>query len=201
MKTIQYFFFVALATVLMAADCSNKDSEFYNDVYISVPNLVAISRPDIPNSQAIIITATIKRFLMVSNIPNPLDIFKTTGGATKLVFSYELEKENTDGTWDFIEFTSENLATTAGESEVGSFVVGRCVYNPDTNFYDYQAGIQALAPGNYRLSFGYNSFDTNLIEFRSESVGNNLSVNIDSPANSPDMSILDVEGYYRFTVN
>lgn len=196
MKTIQYFFFVALATVLMAADCSNKDSEFYNDVYISVPNLVAISRPDIPNSQAIIITASINRFLMVSNIPNPLDIFKTTGGATKLVFSYELEKENTDGNWDFIEFTSENLATTAGESEVGSFVVGRCVYDPDTNFYEYQAGIQALTPGNYRLSFGYNSFDTNLIEFRSESVGNNLSVNIDSPT-----SILDVEGYYRFTVN
>ncbi|MBK8600388.1 MAG: hypothetical protein IPN80_07375 [Flavobacterium sp.] len=73
--------------------------------------------------------------------------------------------------------------------------MGRCVYNPDTNFYEYQAGIQALTPGNYRMSFGYNSFDTNLIEFRSESVGNNLSINIDSPA-----SILDGNGYYSFTV-
>lgn len=201
MKTIQYFFFVALATVLMAADCSNKDSEFYNDVYISVPKLVTISRPNLHDNQDVIITASIERFLMVPNTSNPLDIFKTTGGATKLVFSFELEKENTDGTWDFIDFTSENLATTAGESEVSSFVVGRCVYNPDTNSYEYRASIQALTPGNYRLSFGYNSFDTNLIEFRSESVGNNLSLNIDSPANSPDILILDRDGYYLFTVN
>jgi hypothetical protein len=200
MKTIQYFFFVALATVLMAADCSNKDSEFYNDVFVIAPDIID-DKSFAQEGQTIKIDVTIPRFLRVESMSNLLDIYKTTGGATKLVFSYELEKENTDGTWDFIEFTSENLATTAGESEVGSFVVGRCVYNPDTDFYDYQADIQALAPGNYRLSFGYNSFDTNLIEFRSESVGNNLSVNIDCPANSPDMLILDGEGYYRFTVN
>lgn len=195
MKTIQYFFFVALATILMAADCSNKDSEFYNDVYVTVPDLVTVQPSLIPESQTIFINASIARFLTVANISNPLDIFKTTGGATKLVFSYELEKENTNGTWDYIEFSSANVATAIGESEVGSFVVGRCVYNPDTNFYEYQAGIQALTPGNYRMSFGYNSFDTNLIEFRSESVGNNLSINIDSPA-----SILDGNGYYSFTV-
>ena len=195
MKTIQYFFFVALATILMAADCSNKDSEFYNDVFVSVPNLID-ENSLVLDGQTLSITTSIPRFLTVANLSKPLDIFKTTGGATKLVFSYELEKENTDGTWDFIEFSSANVATGVGESEVGSFVVGRCVYNPDTNFYKYQAAIQALTPGTYRLSFGYNSFDTDLIEFRSESVGNNLSVNIDSPA-----SILDGNGYYKFTVN
>jgi len=194
MKTIQYFFFVALATVLMAADCSNKDSEFYNDVFVSVPNLID-ENSLVLEGQTMSITTSIPRFLSVANLSKPLDIFKTTGGATKLVFSYELEKENTDGTWDFIEFSSATVATAVGESEVGSFVVGRCIYNPDTNFYEYQAVIQALTPGNYRLSFGYNSFDTDLIEFRSESVGNNLSVNIDSPA-----SILDGNGYYIFTV-
>lgn len=179
----------------MAADCSNKDSEFYNDVFVTVPNLVDVNSL-VLEGQTISINTSIPRFLTVANLSKPLDIFKTTGGATKLVFSYELEKENTDGTWDFIEFTSANVATGFGESEVGSFVVGRCVYNPDTNFYEYQAGIQALTSGNYRLSFGYNSFDTDLIEFRSESAGNNLSLNIDSPS-----SILDGSGYYKFTVN
>ncbi len=195
MKTIQYFFFVALATVLMAADCSNKDSEFYNDVFVIVPNLVD-ENSLVLDGQTLSINDSIPRFLPAENMSNLLDIFKTTGGATKLVFSYELEKENTDGTWDFIEFTSANVITVAGESEVGSFVVGSFVFNPVTNYYRYNASIQALAPGNYRLSFGYNSFSTNLIEFRSESVGNNLSMNIDSP-----VTILDGNGYYKFTIN
>ena len=179
----------------MAADCSNKDSEFYNDVFVSVPNLIN-GNSFILEGQTISIKAEVPRFLPVANLSKPLDIFKSTGGATKLIFSYELEKENTDGTWDFIEFSSANVATAVGESEVGSFVVGRCVYNPNTNLYEYQAGIQALTPGNYRMSFGYNSFDTDLVEFRSESVGNNLSLNIDSPT-----SILDGNGYYKFTVS
>ncbi len=194
MKTIQYFFFVALATVLMAADCSNKDSEFYNDVFVTVRDLID-DESFVQEGQTISINDSIPRFLPAENMSNLLDIYKTTGGATKLIFSYELEKENTDGTWDFIEFTSENVTTVVGESEVGSFVVGRFVFNPATNYYRYNASIQALSPGNYRMSFGYNSFDTNLIEFRSESVGNNLSLNIDSPT-----SILDGNGYYKFTV-
>ena len=198
MKTIQYFFFVALATVLMAADCSNKDSEFYNDVFVTVRDLID-DESFVQEGQTISINDSIPRFLPAENMSNLLDIYKTTGGATKLIFSYELEKENTDGTWDFIEFTSENVTTVVGESEVGSFVVGRFVFNPATNYYRYNASIQALSPGNYRMSFGYNSFDTNLIEFRSESVGNNLSLNIDSTIDSSP-PILDGNGYYKFTV-
>ena len=196
MKTIQYFFFFALATVLMAADCSNKDSEFYNDVFVTVPNIID-DESFVQEGQTISINDSIPRFLPAENMSNLLDIYKTTGGATKLVFSYELERKNTDGNWDFIEFTSENVTTAAGESEVGSFVVGRFVFNPITNYYRYKATIKALTPGEYRMSFGYNSFDTNLIEFRSESVNNNLSVNIDSPSSI----LLGRDGYYPFTVN
>ena len=196
MKTIKYFFFVAMATILMAADCSNKDSEFYNDLYISVPNLVTIAPSLIPESQTIFITASIPRLLNVANISKPLDIFETTGGATKLSFSYELEKGNDDGTWDYIEFVSSNVENSKGESQVGSFVLGSSVYDPITSTYEYVAGIQNLSPGNYRLSFGYNSISATLIEFRSESYDNNLFVNLDSPT-----TILDVNGYYNFTVN
>ncbi len=194
MKTIKYFFFVAMATLLMAADCSNKDSEFYNDVFVTVPDLIDVNS-FVREGQTISINDSIPRFLPTQNMSNLLDIYKTTGGATKLIFSYELEKENTDGTWDFIEFTSENVTTVVGESEIGSFVVGSFVFNPSTNYYRYNASIQTLNPGNYRFSFGYNSFATNLIEFRSESIGNNLSVNIESPT-----AVLNGTGYYKFTV-
>lgn len=196
MKTIKYFFFVAMATLLMAADCSNKDSEFYNDVYVTVPNLVTISPSLIPESQTIFISASIPRVVTVANIPKPLDIFKTTGGATRLSFTYELEKGNADGTWDYVEFVSSNLTNFKGESQIGSFVAGSCVYNSITSTYEYEAGLDNLAPGNYRLSFGYNSFSSTLIEFRSESYDNNLFLNLDSPT-----TILDVNGYYNFTIN
>lgn len=197
MKTIKYIFFVAMATLLMAADCSNKDSEFYNDVFVSAGNLVTV-KTSVSSEREVSIKAEIPRFLQVSNIPNPpppLDIFKTTGGATRMTFSFELEKENTDGTWDFIEFLPTNLSTISGESQVGSFVLAQCVYD-GTDSYDYEASIKGLSAGNYRLSFGYNSTATNIIEFRSESTNNNLFLTLNSPT-----SLLDGSGNYRFTIN
>lgn len=211
MKTVKYIFFVAMATLLMAADCSNKDSEFYNDVFVTFnpddkwTNLVTIERSASPEVQ-VSITAVIPRFLRVSNISNKLDIFKTTGGATRMTFSFELEKENTDGTWDFIEFLPTNLSTISGESQVGSFVLAQCVYN-GTDSYDYEANIKGLSAGNYRLSFGYNSTATNIIEFRSESTNNNLFLNLNSiqnpsnPVLDPRSLVSDGSGNYRFTIN
>ena len=193
-----------MATLLMAADCSNKDSEFYNDVFVSADNLVTVERSASPEVQ-VSITVAIPRLLPVSNIPNKkLDIFKTTGGATRMTFSFELEKENTDGTWDFIEFLPTNLSTISGESQVGSFVLAQCVYNGKDS-YDYKANIKGLSSGNYRLSFGYNSTATNIIEFRSESTNNNLFLNLNSIQNSsnpnPSVLVSDGSGNYRFTIN
>jgi hypothetical protein len=187
----------------MAADCSNKDSEFYNDVFVSADNLVTVKK-SVSSEREVSIKAEILRSLPVLNIPNPLDIFKTTGGATRMTFSFELEKENTDGTWDFIEFLPTNLSTISGESQVGSFVLAQCVYNGKDS-YDYKANIKGLSSGNYRLSFGYNSTATNIIEFRSESTNNNLFLNLNSIQNSsnpnPSVLVSDGSGNYRFTIN
>jgi hypothetical protein len=196
MKTIKYFFFVAMATLLMAADCSNKDSEFYNDVFVAAPNLVTILTSDIPEDKSIYVNATIPRLLNVTNQTNPLDVFKTTGGATKMNFSYEIEKQNIEGEWEYVELTSANLVNTKGESEAGSFVLGSSIYNATTNDYEYNVGIQALTTGNYRLSFGYNSNSGNLVEFRSESSNTNLFLNLSSTAPA-----LDGGGFYHFTIN
>lgn len=195
MKTIQYFFFVAVATVLMAADCSNKDSEFYNDVFVTSPDLVTVESSDIPEDQAVYVIASIPKLLNATNLTKPLDIYKTTGGASKLNFSYEVEKQ-VDGEWEYIEITNAQLQITKGTAQVGSFVLGSAVYNSVNQTYEYRVGLN-LPAGTYRLSFGYNSNANNIVELRSESINNNLFLNL----NSPNTTDLNNEGYFNFTVN
>ncbi|WP_298223208.1 hypothetical protein [Flavobacterium sp.] len=195
MKTIQYFFFVSLATILMAADCSNKDNEFYNDVFVTSDNLVVVASSDVPGDQTIFVQANIPRLLTVPNMAHPLDIYKTTGGAAKLNFSYELERE-IDGGFVYIDIENNQVQNIKGQSETGSFVLAKSVYNTVTESYEYLAGIKNLPAGNYRLSFGYNSNANNIVEMRSESVGNNLFLNL----NSPNTTDLDGTGYFHFTV-
>jgi hypothetical protein len=180
----------------MAADCSNKDSEFYNDVFVMVPNLVTVEM----NSNVVYVNASFSRFLNVSNQAHPLDIYKTTGGAAKLGFSYEIEKED-NGTWSFIDFTNDQFQIEKGNAEaesveVGSFVYGTSIYNATNQFYEYRVGIKSLPPGNYRLSFGYNSNSATDVEFRSESSDNNLFLNLNSACSS-----LDGSGNFNFTIN
>lgn len=195
MKTIQYFFFVAVATVLMAADCSNKDSEFYNDVFVTSPDLVIIERSVIPEDRAVYVSAAIPNLLNVNNLTKPLDIYKTTGGASKLNFSYEVEQQ-VDGEWEYIEITDAQLQIIKGTAQVGSFVLGSAVYNSVNQTYEYRVGLN-LPTGTYRLSFGYNSNANNIVELRSESINNNLFLNL----NSPNTTDLNNEGYYNFTIN
>lgn len=191
MKTIQYLFFVAMATLLMAADCSNKDSEFYNDVFVASPNLVNIET----TTSGIQVNATIPRLLNIDNQTNPLDLFKTTGGATKMNFSYVLEKQTIEGDWEYIDVPLANLLTTKGETQTGSFISGSAVYNATTTNYEYSVGFQNLTSGNYRLSFGFNNNTGTLVTFRSESINNNLFLNLNTTA-----PLLDSGGFYPFTI-
>ena len=196
MKTLQYFFLVAFGTVLMAADCSNKDSEFYNDVFVSVPDLVNVEVDNaVPSNQMVYVNATINRFVNVPGQAHPLDIYKSTGGAAQYNFTYELEKVN-NGTWSIVEITDTMLTIEKGLAVSGSFVYGSSVYNSANQKYEYLVGFHSLPPGNYRLSFGYNSTSTTDVELRSESLGSNLYLNLNSP-----YSALDAGGYYTFTIN
>jgi hypothetical protein len=192
MKAIKYICFVAMATLLMAADCSNKDSEFYNDVFVTTPVQFTVNS----TGQTLEIATSIPRRLEPTSLANPLDIYRTTGGATQLIFSYELEKQNTDGSWEFIEFTQSNISQISGQSEFGSFVVGAAVYDVSEENYDYQAVIQGLSAGSYRLSFGYNSTASGIVEFRSNSINNNLFLNLNSP-----VSFFNSGDYFTFSIN
>ncbi len=187
---------MALGTVLMAADCSNKDSEFYNDVFVSSPELVSVYMDDaLPTVPNITVEADIDRLLNIPGHSRPLDIFKTTGGATKLEFSYEIEKFN-GSEWMPISIQDSQLTVDRGQAFGGDFVLGKCVLNSAHDTYEFKTKLSGLSAGSYRLSFGYNSLSTTDVEFRSESTGNNLFLNLNSR-----YTALDGGGYYPFTID
>lgn len=204
MKTIRYFFFVALGSVLMAADCSNKDSEFYNDVYMTSTDLVQV---ETQASYAVgdilwINTDNFSRYLTEPGQATPLDVYSTTGGAKSFNFTYVLEKKVSDTEWGIVPLGA-NLITEQGfAEETELFIQALCTFkqedltDPSLDHYQFRSGIALAQPGEYRLSFGYNSTSGNSVELRSDSLGNNLFLNI----NSIFTATLDGGGYYQFTV-
>lgn len=198
MKTIQYFFFMVLATVLMAADCSNKDSEFYNDVFVKAPNLIEIETQSNYSVNDILWlnSDSFSRYLVQPNTAKMLDSFKTTSGALSYNFSYVIEKQVTGDEWAAVVLGSNLINQKGNSTEDEDFVNGTCVYNETTKNYDFRSGIKLTQTGVYRLSFGYNSTSTTGVELRSNSTNNNLYLNIDS-----NVAGLNGDGYYLFSVN
>lgn len=197
MKTIQYFFFVALGSILMAADCSNKDSEFYNDIYLTIPELVTIETKDTyaVNDVLWLNSDNFSRYLTEPNQATDLDVLKTTN-AQSFSFTYLLEKKVGTDTWELV-LPGNNLITERGSAiETDLFIAAACVYNASSEEYEFRSGIKLTQPGEYRLSFGYNSLSTTAVELRSDSFNNNLFLNINSTNTD-----LDGAGNYNFTVS
>jgi hypothetical protein len=197
MKTLKYFFFVALGSVLMAADCSNKDTEFYNDVYATTSDLVVIELENVyaVNDPIWLNSDNFSRYIDEPGQANPLDVYKTTGGAMSFNFTYLLEREVSENNWQLVTL-GDNLIVERGiATETELYVAAWCVYNPTTEHYEFRNGLRLTETGNYRISFGYNSVETKLVELRSDSFNNNLFLNLNS-INSQ----LDGAGYHNFTV-
>lgn len=198
MKTIKYFFFVALGSVLMAADCSNKDSEFYNDVFITTPELIHIET--LPsynvNDELWINSNAFSRFTPEEGQTNSLDVYRTTGGATTFNFSYTLEKRISADNWALVVLGDNLMPDKGNAQETEFYIAGLCKYNDASETYDFRYGMRLVEAGDYRLRFNYNSGNAATVELRSESVKNNLFLNINSLC-----SALDAGGYYQFTVS
>lgn len=198
MKIIKYFFFVALGSLLMAADCSNKDSEFYNDVFATAPGLIALETQSTYSVNDIlwINSNNFSKLIQEANQSHPLDVFQTTGGAQSFNFSYLLEKKVSADVWTEFPLGINLIPNKGMAEETELFTAASCLYNPVTAIYEFRYGLKLTQPGAYRLSFGYNSTNTNSVELRSDSVGNNLFLNINSVIGD-----LDAGGYYNFTVS
>lgn len=197
MKKIYLFSLIIIN--LIFTSCDTNDNTFYNDVFVNVPDLVRIETP-ITNfnvNDKIYINCYIDRLLDVPNQVNLLDVRESTGNATSFNFTYLLEKKINATEWELVNVNPSSIDVTSGSISSGSFYLASANFNPSSDGYEFRAGIPLLSSGNYRISFGYNSTSVNAIELRSESINNNLFLNINT---TEDNNNLDASGYYNFTV-
>lgn len=192
MKKLQYI--VLFAVALLVSNCDTNDDGFYNNVFVDVPNLVALDAHATTYTvgEKLYISADFSRYL---NDGALLDVYQSTG-ATQFAFSYVIEKQTSATTWDVVSVNASQLDIVKGNAQNGSYVYGICEYNTVDQTYEYRVGFPLLSTGTYRLSFGYNSSSTTDVELRSLSPATRLILNINSA-----VSGLDAGGYYHFTVN
>ena len=193
MKILQYLSFAAVGTLLMAADCSNKDSEFYNEVFVQTTDNIVVIEPSatFDLGSEYVINATFLKDINETNQAAKLDVYRTSA-AGSFSFSFLIEKENANGEWELVTPT---INTTDGSAEPGDFVFAHSKYNGSSH-YNFRTAVQLNEAGNFRLSFGYDGLPSKTVILRSDSSDNNLFVNIYSLCDQ-----LDSSGYYYYTVN
>jgi hypothetical protein len=190
------FFILFLGSILSFTSCDTDDEGFFNSEFLTIPNLVNIpSQNEFNVNEYIYVTATINNLQPIPNSTSLLDIRKSTGNATNFDFTYVIEK--LDGTdWIPLTLSNQDVLINSGAIVAGDFVTAIAEYNTNESAYKYNVGIQLKSSGQYRLSFGYNSLDAVNVELRSNSIANNLFLNISSPVTN-----LDSSGFFKFTVN
>ena len=198
MKTVKLaaIFVLFLITIM---GCNTNDNSFYNEEYLNIPNLTQIqTQPSYAVGDYLYINSTINRLQSESGQNTLLDLRKSTGNATSFDFTYLIEKQIDANNWALVDASPANIILSTGgfTYEIGNFYNANAIFNPISDKYEFRVGIKLTSAGNYRLSFGYNSSSTDSVEYRSNSVGNNLFMNINST-----ISNLDSVGYYNFTVN
>ena len=184
--------------MLMAADCSNKDSEFYNDVFISSPNMVDVEDNVLYTvGDYLMVNAYFDRTVPEAGQNNDIDLYKTSGGALSFTFSYLIEKEITQDQWVPVDIVEANVFDGEGNSVAfGDFLLAQSVFDPALQTYRYRGGVRLTETGSYRLRFTYNQEPSAAIVLTSDSLQGNLFVTIFSNCEDTDSA-----GYYYFDVN
>lgn len=195
----RYYLLSILLFNLLFTNCDTNDATFYKDVFVTVPDLVRIENSLIGYyvNDKIYLNCYIDRLLDVPNQTNLLDIRKSTGNATSFNFTFLLEKKINTTDWEIIDVNPSLIDVTSGSISGGSFYYASAQFYPSSDGYEFRAGIPLLSTGQYRISFGYNSSSAQIIELRSESIDNNLFLNIFS---TEENNNLDASGYYNFNV-
>ncbi|MFM2230205.1 MAG: hypothetical protein RL607_1463 [Bacteroidota bacterium] len=193
-KTIALFF---LATSTFFQSCDTNDDDFYNTEYVRVNNLIQVETQSVYHvGDKLFINCEADRLVSEVGQTNPLDIRKTTNNAPSLSFSYILEKQTSPTEWATVSVPNNQIDLTAGSIESVGFYMATANYNGLTDSYQFRAGIPLLSAGTYKLSYGYNSSATDIIELRSNSVSSAITLMIYTTSNA-----VNSEGNYIFTVN
>ena len=190
MKNIKLLFLAIVATVSFSG-CGDDD-EFYNSKYISIPNLIAIeNQPDYQVGDVLYLNTNFSKLLIEPGQSTPLDIFKTTDGAS-FSFYYGLEKRNLDSSWTPINLENKTILDQ-GKVFDGDYSIGQAIYNPATQTYQFRAGIPLQETGIYRIFFGLS--DASHLELTSiNSSKRSIYLSIKTTANNL------TGGFYNFTV-
>lgn len=188
---------IALSSLLILTACSNKDSEFFNEITVEVPNQLVIETQSAYNVQDTLwLHTAFSRYLPEPGYNNLLDVYQTSGQAPSFLFAFILEKKAADGTWVFYSLNT-NLVEEYGIAEqYDGYYLGYSNYDAVSKTYDFRAGLKLTETGQYRLNFGYDSLLNRAVVLRSNSTIKNTVVNIRSRVDA-----LDASGYYTFTVN
>ena len=198
MKKRCYLLSIILVNLFFAS-CDTNDATFYKDVFVTVPDLVRIETSAVGYhlNDKIYINCYIDRLLNVPNQTHLLDVRESTGNAASFNFTYLLEKKDAANLWQIVDVNPNTIDVTSGSIYGGSFYYASANFYPSSDGYEFRAGLPLTSSGQYRISFGYNSSSAQIIELRSESINNNLFLNIYT---SEDNGNLDASGYYNFTV-
>jgi hypothetical protein len=145
--------------------CNNADDEFYNSVFIEVPNLIQVETQSNYAVDDILWINTNEFASVLSEVgqTEPLNIFLTTGADT-FKFAYFIERQN-GSEWEIYNVNG-NLVNDLGGAVILNGITGFPLLN-STIFYEYRNGIRLNQTGNYRLTF-YSSFRSQGVDLISE---------------------------------
>lgn len=195
MKKIIALFVLAFTTPFIS--CDTNDDDFYNTEYVRVNGLINIeTQSNYQVGDKLFINCNANRLVTEVGQTTPLDIRKTTNNAPSLSFSYVLEKQTSPTEWTTVSIPNSQIDLTAGAIESVGFYMATATYNGLTDSYQFNAGLPLLSAGTYKLSYGYNSSATDVVELRSNSRSSDITLMIYTTSNA-----VNSEGIYIFTVN
>ncbi len=187
MKTIYKSIFGILSIALFL-NCSEPDDIYMGSKDIKASNLIHIETlPSYKLNDLIYINSSFSRYLPEEGYDDLLDIYKTTK-SNEYSFEFLLEKKSAYDTWTPINIGNK-IVVNIGKLYSSNASIGVCLFNPETNRYEFRAGIPLLETGEFRLRISSNLYplDTN---------SSYISVYIYTT-----ISQVDNQGNYYFTVN
>ncbi|HLA55382.1 MAG TPA: hypothetical protein VK623_04745 [Flavobacterium sp.] len=193
MNKIKYIF-PAIA-MLVFAGCDSDDDGFYNTKYIEAVNLMEVEpAASYTIGDVIYVDVNVPRLLDEPGQATQLDVVETTHAPT-FDFFYILEKKNGAGGWELVDNTGNYVDGGPGYGSAGFYVQGFLEYDTVAETYVYRGGLNLTEAGDYRLNFSNTTKFPNKVALRSDSVDNNIQLNIFSTSPS-----IDASGMYNFTV-
>ena len=187
MKTIYKSIFGFLSIALFF-NCSEPEDIYMGSKNIKASNLIQIETlPSYKLNDLVYINTSFSRYLPEDGYTDLLDIYTTTK-SKEYSFEFILEKKSAYETWTPINIGNK-IVVNKGKSYGINSNSGICVFNPESNKYEFKAGIPLLETGEFRLRISNNLYplDTN---------SSYISVYIYTT-----ISQVDDQGYYSFTVN